>query len=55
MSPIGIDDDFFAIGGHSLLAIRMLDRVAIECGQQAPVELLFRHATVAKLWPRSQT
>ncbi len=38
---LGIDDDFFDVGGHSLLAIRLLARVSEATGQELPVASLF--------------
>ncbi len=46
---IGVHDNFFEVGGHSLLAMRMLSRVASELGARLPVSILIHHATVAEL------
>ena len=46
---IGVEDDFFDIGGHSLLALRMLDAVERACGQRLPVATLFAGATIRHL------
>jgi non-ribosomal peptide synthetase component F/thioesterase domain-containing protein len=45
---IGVHDDFFQIGGHSLLALRLADRLRT-LGVDIPVSMLFRYRTVAAL------
>ncbi|MGW1764668.1 non-ribosomal peptide synthetase [Streptomyces sp. NPDC002073] len=35
---VGVDDDFFALGGHSLLIVRLLARVAAELGARIAVQ-----------------
>ncbi len=47
--PIGVTDDFFDIGGHSLLAIRMLAEVEKVTGIRIPPRLLFEEATIRHL------
>jgi thioesterase domain-containing protein len=47
--PIGIRDDFFAIGGHSLLAVRMLFDIERVRGRRLPVATLFEHSTIEAL------
>ena len=42
-------DDLFAIGFHSLLAMRFLDRVKRAYGIELPLQTLFKHPTVAAL------
>ncbi|PYQ27335.1 MAG: hypothetical protein DMF56_20505 [Acidobacteria bacterium] len=46
-SPIGIHDDFFAIGGHSLSATRFAARISRELGLNAGLSDVFAHPTVA--------
>jgi amino acid adenylation domain-containing protein len=48
-SPIGITDDFFQVGGHSLLAVRMMTMIRNRLGQRVPLASLFRHPTIADL------
>ena len=46
---LGIHDDFFALGGHSLLVAQMTARLARELGRPVPMRAGFEHATVAGL------
>ncbi|MEU4353676.1 amino acid adenylation domain-containing protein [Streptomyces virginiae] len=45
----GPDDDFFALGGHSMLLVRLRDRLQTATGRQIAVADLFRHTTPAAL------
>jgi acyl transferase domain-containing protein len=47
--PVGAEDDFFAIGGHSLIATRVIVRLRAELGVPAPLNLIFKSSTVASL------
>ena len=46
---IGRDDDFFALGGHSLMALRLFSRINREFGKPLPLAALLTHPTVARL------
>ncbi|MPZ28727.1 MAG: acyl carrier protein [Micromonosporaceae bacterium] len=46
---IGADSDFFALGGDSLLATRVLSAVARECGVELTFDDLLRAPTPAGL------
>jgi amino acid adenylation domain-containing protein len=46
---VGVDEDFFALGGHSLVAIQLLARLQREAGIDIPVGYLLSHSTVAEL------
>jgi amino acid adenylation domain-containing protein len=48
-TAIGRDTDFFAVGGHSLLAMRLGSELRRCSGVRIPLADLFRHRTVAKL------
>jgi len=47
--PIGVTDDFFDLGGYSLLAARMLDEVEQVCGWTVPPSALFSASTIERL------
>lgn len=51
-SDVGVYDDFFALGGHSILAIQMFGRLRDALGVELNPGLLFRHATIAELADR---
>jgi acyl carrier protein len=42
---VGVNDDFFLIGGHSLLAIKLIARFKDETGGNIPLDQLFEKAT----------
>jgi hypothetical protein len=44
--PIGIKDDFFDLGGNSLLAVWLFDRIEQVCGKKLPLSTLFAGATI---------
>ena len=46
---VGIDDDFFALGGHSMLAVRMVARMRDTLGLELPLAEVFEHRTVRGL------
>ena len=48
-SPISIQDNFFDIGGHSLLAIQLFTRIEREFGQRVPIISIFRTPTIEGL------
>jgi thioesterase domain-containing protein/acyl carrier protein len=48
-SPIGIRDDFFAMGGHSLMAVRMFVEVEKATKCRLPVRAIFEAPTIERL------
>jgi acyl-coenzyme A synthetase/AMP-(fatty) acid ligase/acyl carrier protein len=49
VGPIGIHDDFFALGGHSLAAMRVVSRVTEEFLVQIPLQSIFQSPTIADM------
>ncbi|MFI5865407.1 condensation domain-containing protein [Streptomyces sp. NPDC051546] len=46
---LGPDDNFFKSGGHSLLAVRLVNRIKAELGRELTLREVFRHPTPARL------
>ena len=49
VAQVELHDDFFQLGGHSLIAVQVMARLAQETGQRLPLATLFEHPTVEKL------
>ena len=49
VSSVGINDNFFDLGGHSLIAIEVMSKIKKLLGKQLPISSLFQHSTVRKL------
>ncbi|OZC86392.1 hypothetical protein CH254_17750 [Rhodococcus sp. 06-412-2C] len=52
---IGVDDDFFALGGNSLVATQVVSRLGSELDATVPVRALFEASTVAALAVRVES
>jgi amino acid adenylation domain-containing protein len=46
---IGVDEDFFALGGHSLIAVRMMVALEKKTGLRLPMAALFQAPTIEKM------
>ncbi|MGO8756456.1 MAG: non-ribosomal peptide synthetase [Gallionellaceae bacterium] len=46
---VGIDNDFFSEGGHSLLAVDLLSRIEKQTGQRLPMSTMLTKSTVRAL------
>jgi thioesterase domain-containing protein len=49
VSPIGVNDDFFSLGGNSLLGARMFIHLEKMFGMRVPLYVLYQRATIAQL------
>jgi amino acid adenylation domain-containing protein len=51
---IGVDEDFFEIGGHSLMATQIASRLRAQFHIAAPVRMIFEAPTIAALARRAE-
>jgi acyl carrier protein len=49
LQQAGIDDNFFALGGHSLMATSLVSRIWSRMAIRIPVRAIFEAPTVAQL------
>ncbi|MGB5865180.1 MAG: beta-ketoacyl synthase N-terminal-like domain-containing protein [Sulfitobacter sp.] len=52
VSPVGADDSFFDLGGHSLIAVRFFAELKREYGVDFPISVLFEAPNIAQLAAR---
>jgi len=52
VDAIGLEDDFFVLGGHSLMAIQLIAEIRRRTGAEVPVKVFFESPTVAALVAR---
>ncbi|MCP4020307.1 MAG: amino acid adenylation domain-containing protein [Desulfobacteraceae bacterium] len=55
VSKIGILDDFFLLGGQSLLAVSLVSRINNELGKKLPLSVLFQKTTIHALSQHIET
>ncbi|MGO8795977.1 MAG: amino acid adenylation domain-containing protein [Candidatus Sulfotelmatobacter sp.] len=49
LEEVGIDDNFFDLGGNSLAAVRMVSQYQSKFGREIPLVKVFQYPTIAKL------
>lgn len=49
LSSVGVDDDFFDLGGDSLLALQLFNEIAQTCNRELPPVTIYQARTVAAL------
>jgi len=49
VQSVGVEDNFFDLGGHSLLLVRVNDIIRNELGLDIPLLKMFEHPTIASL------
>src|SRR5215470_4769943 len=49
VAPLGVDDDFFALGGDSLSAASLFAAIESDLGVQAPLSILLEQSTIGRL------
>nr|QEO74680.1 condensation domain-containing protein [uncultured bacterium] len=49
ITQVGVESNFFDLGGHSLLGTRVMSQIRENCGIELPVRVLFESPTIAAL------
>lgn len=49
LEQVGVHENFFDLGGYSLLAVKLINEIERELGQKIPLMTLFQTATIAGL------
>jgi len=47
--PVGVKDNFFDLGGHSMLAVQLMAHIERRFGQDLPLSILFQRSTIEEL------
>ena len=55
IDQVSVSDDFFAVGGNSLLSIRVFGRIADQFELEMPLSVLFTETTLERLACRALT
>jgi thioesterase domain-containing protein len=49
LSSVGIDDNFFDLGGDSALALQLFNEIAVACGREFPPVMIYHTSTITAL------
>ena len=49
LERVGVYDDFFAVGGHSLLTVRLVTQIEKQLGKRLPLTVVFQGRTIEAL------
>lgn len=49
LQKVGIRDNFFDLGGHSLMAVQIITKIEARFGKKLPLSILFKYPTIESL------
>jgi amino acid adenylation domain-containing protein len=49
LQQVGVDEDFFELGGNSMIAVQVMTRLELKTGLRLPITTLFEASTVKKI------